>query len=143
MILSGGTSSKGYVFQFDPVNAHFQAVFSFDGTNGAQPSNGLVQGENGKLYRVVDGGDTNDIGVIFAIDLSTLTETFLYNMDASVGASRNSLLYANDGNLYYGLSSQTYSYGIIVSYNPSTLKDTIASIMTAAFDVQRWSLVVI
>jgi hypothetical protein len=187
MIAGGGTSQKGYVFQFDPVTAHFQPVFSFDGTNGAQPSNGLVQGENGKIYGVVDAGGTNELGVIFSLDLATLKETVLYNMDASVGAAKGSLLYATDGNLYgitfyqgmllhgsffrfnpstkvikvlraydgdtygmygsvpvsqivqadngnlyYGLSSYAHIYGIIVSYNPSTLQDSIASIMTAS-----------
>jgi uncharacterized repeat protein (TIGR03803 family) len=187
MISGGGTSGKGYVFQFDPGTAHFQAVFSFDGTNGAQPNNGLVQGEKGKLYGVVDAGGTNDLGVIFSLDLATLKETVLYNMDASVGAAKGSLLFATDGNLYgitfyqgmllhgsffrfnpstkvmkvlraydgdaygmygsapvsqivqadngnlyYGLSSYAHIYGIIVSYNPSTMQDSIASIMTAS-----------
>jgi uncharacterized repeat protein (TIGR03803 family) len=186
MIAGGGTSQKGYVFQFDPVTAHFQAVFSFDGTNGAQPSNGLVQGENGKIYGVVDAGGINDLGVILSLDLATLKETVLYNMDASVGSARGSLLYATDGNLYgitfyqglllhgsffrfkpstkemkvlrsydgdtygmygsvpvsqivqadngnlyYGLSSHGHIYGIIVTYNPSTMQDAIASVMSA------------
>jgi len=126
MMLGGGEFNQGYVFQFDPVTAHFQPVFSFNGANGSNPSNGFVQGKDDIIYGVVSGGGANGYGVIFSIDLNTLHVSVLYNMDYRSGATKGSLIFAGDDNLY-GLSfyGGTSLYGCFYRLNPATNEMTI------------------
>jgi uncharacterized repeat protein (TIGR03803 family) len=185
-MLNGGDHNRGYIFQFDPLNAHFKPLFSFsDGPDRRGLENGLVEGNDGKIYGVVASGGTNNYGVIFSINLASFEYKVLYNMDYKSGATKGSLFFARDGNLYglsfyggawlygsfyrfnpntnemtichtydgdvygsyggnpasrivqssngklyYELGSFIYPKGIIVSYDPVTMKDTVASVLT-------------
>src|ERR1019366_6409934 len=52
----------------------FNTLLSFDGTDGASPTAGLVQATNGYLYGTTALGGANDYGTVFKITPSgTLT----------------------------------------------------------------------
>ena len=51
MTSSGGSSSNGIIFSFDPATSTYVNLKDFDGTNGAFPFGSLVQASDGKLVR--------------------------------------------------------------------------------------------
>jgi uncharacterized repeat protein (TIGR03803 family) len=75
-------------------------LFSFDGTDGAQPYAGLVQATNGDLYGTTYEGGADGVGTVFKITPSG-TLTTLLSFDLSDGASPFAgLVQATNGDLY-------------------------------------------
>jgi uncharacterized repeat protein (TIGR03803 family) len=62
----GGVFGKGWVYRMTPAGK-LTEVHSFSGADGANPSNELIQGIDGRLYGVTESGGTGDAGVIFGI----------------------------------------------------------------------------
>jgi uncharacterized repeat protein (TIGR03803 family) len=78
----------------------FTTLHSFDGTDGANPTAGLVQAANGDLYGTTTGGGTNGYGAIFKITpIGTLT--MLHSFNATDGdGPKAALVQGATGNLY-------------------------------------------
>lgn len=68
---SGGTYRCGTVFKIAP-NGTETTVLAFNGTNGANPWAGLIQGADGKLYGTTYAGGLWDKGTAFALDSNVL-----------------------------------------------------------------------
>ena len=84
-------------------------ILSFDGSNGASPISGLVQGLNGKLYGTSYLGGGNNTGTVFEIT-ATGQLTTLYSFCLQVGCGDGSypnagLVLGTDGN-FYGTTTQ-------------------------------------
>jgi len=81
----------------------YTTLASFDGTDGADPVAGLVQGTDGNFYGTAFAGGTNNEGTVFKISpagkLTTLY-TFCSQPNCSDGALPNELMLATNGNLY-------------------------------------------
>jgi uncharacterized repeat protein (TIGR03803 family) len=82
----------------------FTTLHTFDGTDGANPYAGLVQGTDGDLYGTTDNGGTNGIGTVFTITPSG-TVTTLYNFCSQPNCADGygplgGLVQATDGNFY-------------------------------------------
>jgi uncharacterized repeat protein (TIGR03803 family) len=95
----GGTSNAGSIFRITPGGT-FSSLFSFNSTNGANPSDNLVQGLDGKLYGSAYRGGAYGLGTVFSI---TTNGAFLllHSVDGTNGASPYAGLFAGrDGNLY-------------------------------------------
>lgn len=77
----------------------FTTLHSFDGTDGANPSAGVVQGADGNLYGTASEGG-GGYGTIFKIT-PTGTLTTLHSFDGTDGFSPQAeLVQATDGNFY-------------------------------------------
>jgi uncharacterized repeat protein (TIGR03803 family) len=83
--------------------AQIKGLVDFDGTNGALPSAGLVQGLDGSLYGTTNQGGDSDFGTVFKMT-ATGSLTTLYNFcsqpNCTDGAVPWGLTLATDGNLY-------------------------------------------
>ena len=105
-LIGGSGSGNGVVFQLDKKN-NFSVFYSFNGTDGAQPS-GLILGASGNLYGVAgggsytcDGADDIGCGIVYKLDPSG-NETVLHAFkDGKKGSIPNpGLLLDSAGNLY-------------------------------------------
>ena len=102
---------------------------SFDGTNGANPYTGLVQGTNGNFYGTTFEGGTNGEGTVFEITPAG-TLTTLYNFCSQPkcydGAGPSGLILATNGNLYGITSSmEVINLGTIFEITPEGTFTTI------------------
>lgn len=123
--VNGGANNLGTVFSITP-KGEFQSLLSFNGTNGAHPSSGLVAWSNGYFYMerlwdnlwlkastsqysgvnlsgTTSGGGTSGNGTAFQITrdgtLHTLL-TFDGTQGRVLGTIPNSLTPGDDGDLY-------------------------------------------
>jgi uncharacterized repeat protein (TIGR03803 family) len=102
----GSSTGDGTIFKITPAGA-LTTLHRFDGTDGAYPSGGLVQGTDGDLYGTTRSGGAYDFGTVFKITLAGALST-LYSFCASTdlgycddGATPEAgLVHATDGNLY-------------------------------------------
>ena len=75
-------------------------LYSFAGSDGAQPTAGLVQGSDGNFYGTTSQGGANGEGAVFKITPSG-TLTTLYSFAGSDGAQPAAgLVQGSDGNFY-------------------------------------------
>jgi uncharacterized repeat protein (TIGR03803 family) len=82
----------------------FTSLFSFDGTDGAGPGSGLVQGTDGGLYGTITGGLLNGHGTIFEITgagmLTTLYRFCTQSPCLDGSRPEAALVLDTDGNIY-------------------------------------------
>ena len=106
MTQHGGANGNGAVIKLTPTGTE-SVLYSFaasgDGTN---PQGSLVQATDGKLYGMTPSGGANATGTVFAIDLTSGTESVIHNFGGPGDgtAPYGSLIQASDGNLY-GMTS--------------------------------------
>jgi len=106
---SGLTPQCGYGGQVAAAQvtldySSFITLFSFDTTDGANPSAGLVQATNGDLYGTTDKGGAEGGGTVFKISPSGALTT-LYSFCSQSGCTDGAyagagLVQTTDGNLY-------------------------------------------
>jgi len=81
----------------------FTTLFSFNGTNGANPSCNLVQGPNGNFFGVAPNGGANTNGTIFEISSDGSFFTNLYNFTGGAnGAGPVGALIQSTNGIFYG-----------------------------------------
>jgi uncharacterized repeat protein (TIGR03803 family) len=92
-------SGCGTVFKITPSGT-LTTLYSFRGSDGANPLAGLVQGSDGNFYGTTYGGGANSDGTVFKITPSG-TLTTLYSFAGSGGAfPYGGLVQGSDGNFY-------------------------------------------
>jgi uncharacterized repeat protein (TIGR03803 family) len=93
------------IFAAGTIPAHaqtFTLLASFNGTDGSNPGEGLVQGPDGNLYGVAGGGAHKD-GVIYKITpegVLTTLYSFCSLPNCADGSAPGPLVVGLDGNLY-------------------------------------------
>ncbi len=145
----GGANGLGTVFQITPAGK-FTVLHTFSGSDGAQPSSGLVETASGTLVGVTEigGGITNcDIlgtgcGAIFSVTPTgsfSLLHSFENEQDGEVPAGN--LFLASDGRLY-GTSfsggtfcNNTSGCSAIFSLNPDGSNFTILAALTGNLEL--------
>jgi len=103
----GGKAGAGTVFVLNPKTGKHTILHSFAAQGNGLPADpgGLIY-ESGMLYGVEPlGGNTNN-GMIFAFNLSTDTESTLFNFNGTDGFYPNSSLVLANGLLYGGRRGQ-------------------------------------
>jgi uncharacterized repeat protein (TIGR03803 family) len=120
------SSGCGTIFKITPNGK--LTMFSFDGTNGAEPFAGLVQAANGDFYGVTLTGGTGNVGTVFKITMSgKLTTLFNFNGTDGNGPT-GTLIQASDGN-FYGTtqSGGSLDQGTVFKMTPSGTLTTLHS----------------
>jgi uncharacterized repeat protein (TIGR03803 family) len=100
---AGGGANAGTVFAVTP-GGKLKGLHSFDSTDGAHPSAGLIQASDGNFYGTTEAGGANGGGTVFQITAAG-TLTTLHNFctlaDCADGETPVAgLVQATDGNLY-------------------------------------------
>ncbi|MEP6949129.1 MAG: choice-of-anchor tandem repeat GloVer-containing protein [Ginsengibacter sp.] len=140
MTSDGGSHNDGVIFSFDPSSSVYTKLKDFDRVNdGGDPSGGLIQASDGKLYGTTFSGGGGDYGVIFSFDPLSFTYTKLreFNLNDNEGASPwGSLVQASDGKLYGTTYSTSFFWpfggaGVIFSFDISS--STYTNLKTFAF----------
>ncbi|MEI9864674.1 MAG: choice-of-anchor tandem repeat GloVer-containing protein [Limisphaerales bacterium] len=93
--------------------AYLTTLYSFDGTNGANPRAGLIQGTNGNFYGLAYVGGTNNLGTIFEMTpAGILTNRWNFNRtDGALPASP--FILGQDGNFYGEALGGTLGFGTV------------------------------
>lgn len=124
----GGAYNKGTLFSFNPVNNKDTVLVNFNGTNGAEPDNPLIQASDGLLYGIIFAGGSLGSGVLFSYNPKTAKENVLLSLTGLNGAfpQGNGIMQASNG-MIYGMTYQggTVGSGVFFRFNPITLQDTV------------------
>ena len=108
----GGTNSLGTVFKITPAGT-LTSLHSFQGpfSDGAFPSDNLIQSTDGNFYGTTSVGGSIGLGTVFKITPGG-TSTILHSFSGADGdAPLSELVRASDGN-FYGTTSQVGPNGL-------------------------------
>jgi uncharacterized repeat protein (TIGR03803 family) len=113
--IRGGTYDDGTIFKLAAGTNAITTLVSFDDTNGASPSGGLIADAYGNLYGTTMGGGAYDCGTVYQLAAGTNELTTLASFNGANGAGPWAGLIADaDGNLYGTThSGGTYSKGTV------------------------------
>lgn len=117
-----GANKLGSIYSYNPANGSYKELYSFDNTNGALPSGGLIQFTDGKLYGTTLVGGNNRLGVIYSYDPSTGVYTKLKDFNGTDGSNPGGRLTIGPDGKIWGITSQggVNNPGVIFSYDPAT-----------------------
>jgi uncharacterized repeat protein (TIGR03803 family) len=113
-VLGGGTGCSGgcgTVFKITPSGT-LTTLHSFDKTDGANPSAGLIQGTDGNFYGTTEYGSTGGGGTIFKITPSGILTTLHSFSDE--GYPYAGLIQGTNGS-FYGTTETGYDGGTVFS----------------------------
>lgn len=100
---AGNTGDNGTIFEVNSSGT-FTVLHTFTGgVGGANPAAGMILTSAGKLFGVTtEGGDHDDDGTAFELDLTTSTFTVLHTFTANSGGAYpyTGLILDSAGNLY-------------------------------------------
>ena len=106
--LGGTNGGYGTIFKL-MTNGTFASLYSFSGTNGANPYAGLVRGSDGNFYGTAFSGGANGYGTVFRFATDG-TLTTLASFGNTNGANPQAgLVQGSDGN-FYGTTSAGGAY---------------------------------
>jgi uncharacterized repeat protein (TIGR03803 family) len=96
---TGGKYDKGTIFEL-PLNQPLVTLISFDGTNGANPLSGIVEGPDGSFYGTTHAGGPGGKGTVYRLTPQGKLDT-LVSFNGTNGAyPKSALLLGEDGNFY-------------------------------------------
>jgi len=102
----GGSADDGTVFELPAGYGAVGVLASFDGINGASPSNGLIVDSAGDLFGTASvGGAAND-GTVFEVAAGSGAVTALASFNGTNGSIPNSPLVMDSAGNLYGTASQ-------------------------------------
>jgi uncharacterized repeat protein (TIGR03803 family) len=111
---AGGTGGKGVLYDWNATSA-YQAMHSFTGTDGDEPSGPLTKATDGNFYGTTVYGGACNLGVVFKYVPSTHAVSVLHSFCGTEGSSpRTGVIQARDGNLYGTTNlGGTHGYGTL------------------------------
>ncbi len=93
--------NSSYVFRITPAGSISSLKGQIDASCGQGIQSGLIEGPDGDLYGITNGGGTNGYGVFFSFSLATKTCTGIYNLAQADGNElAGPLTLGADGNFY-------------------------------------------
>jgi hypothetical protein len=120
---SGGTFSKGLIYEWDAVTNVYVKKLDFDGIATGSESVSLYEGTEGYFSGITATGGQNNLGVLFK--WNPLTNDFIKILDfdgRNYGSNpAKGLLHASNG-LFYGITSTggKFGKGVLYEWNPLT-----------------------
>ena len=98
---SGGTHDDGSVFEIVKGSKAITTIASFDGSDGANPFDGVILDNQGNLFGTAESGGAGDLGDVFEIVKSSGIITALASFNGANGEGPSSgLAIDSSGNLY-------------------------------------------
>lgn len=76
---TGGAYNDGTVFELNPNTGALTTLFSFNGTDGAEPDGTLIFNSNGQLLGTTFHGGPDNDGTVFELDPTSSTLTTLFD----------------------------------------------------------------
>jgi uncharacterized repeat protein (TIGR03803 family) len=124
---SGGSEFFGVVFKIDVITGTETVIYRFAGQpDGVQPMGNLLY-YKGSLYGITEYGGSSNLGIVYAIDVSTGTETVLYSFSGGDdGANPEGRLIEHD-DMLYGTTDAGGStgQGTVFELDPTTGLETV------------------
>jgi uncharacterized repeat protein (TIGR03803 family) len=122
-----GTNDLGTVFKMTPAGA-LTTLVAFNGTNGANPRAGLVQGNDGNFYGTTAGSGASDRGMIFKITSAGELATLVSFNGTNGAAPQAGLVQGSDGN-FYGTTADggAFNLGTVFMMTPTGVLTTLVS----------------
>jgi uncharacterized repeat protein (TIGR03803 family) len=120
---AGGEYHDGALFEYDINSEVFSYKVDFNGTNGNQPCDDLIQGSSEELFGLTSGGGVNNMGVIFKYNYNTEVLTKIFDFDgANFGSYPTGSLVLASNSKMYGLTSAggLNDVGIIFEFDLET-----------------------
>jgi uncharacterized repeat protein (TIGR03803 family) len=116
--------SYGSIFRLT-TNGVFSSLFSFNGTNGSDPEERLVVGNDGYLYGSTFSGGISNRGTVFQISLHGDFKSLFDFADSTASNPSAPLVDGADGNLYgiTGSSTKTNIATIFRLVQPTTISN--------------------
>jgi uncharacterized repeat protein (TIGR03803 family) len=107
----------------------YKALFSFDGTNGANPVAGLIQDSAGNFYGTTAFGGASGHGTVFQLDKAgKLTVLYTFTGGADGSDPLSGLLRDSAGNLYgTTCCGGAYSQGVVFKLDTSGTETVLYS----------------
>ncbi|HUB66723.1 MAG TPA: choice-of-anchor tandem repeat GloVer-containing protein [Candidatus Methylacidiphilales bacterium] len=96
---TGGKFDKGTIFEL-PLNKPLQTIISFDGSNGANPISGLLEGPDGNFYGTTNSGGPDGKGIIFRLTTDGKLTTLVAFNGPNGAYPKSPLMLGRDGNFY-------------------------------------------
>ncbi len=134
----GGASNEGVVFKITRLviastvykitpSGSFSTIYQFDQAHGSTVPAPLIQGSDGNLYGVAEGGGANNCGTVFRMTRSgTVISTYSFLCGNGGKFPVGPLVQASDGN-FYGTTSEggSQNLGTIFKMNKDGKQVTV------------------
>ncbi|MBD0259718.1 MAG: T9SS type A sorting domain-containing protein, partial [Cytophagales bacterium] len=117
----GGNFDRGGIFRINANGTGYNVLRQFDRVDGENPLGGLIQGSDGALYGMTQGGGSTGNGTIYKLNGDGTGFVTLKHFTAGDGRfPENRLMQGKDGTLY-GLTTfgGASNNGVIFKVNPN------------------------
>ncbi|MBZ5663828.1 MAG: hypothetical protein LAO30_04430 [Acidobacteriia bacterium] len=116
----GGTTGVGTVFVMTTGGGGYKVIHNFQGSDGTNPTAGLVQGSDKFLYGVASRGGANSVGTLFKVNTTGTSFADLHDFATATGDTPfgTPMLHTNGtifGTTSHG-GSQNPAYGVLYSF---------------------------
>ncbi len=116
---TGGTNSAGTIFQLNIDGTGYGTLYTLQTSDGKQPTAGLIEGNDGKLYGTALQGGVNNAGTIFRLNKNGTGFEKLRDFVAATGGFPYAALREGTDGLLYGATTDLSStnYGTLFRMN--------------------------
>ncbi len=113
----------GAFIEIDPVPFALKKKLEFDGERDGSYPIAITEGSNGKFYGLTQKGGSNNVGVVFQMDVTSTNLKSLHNFTFALNGSfpRGTLTMAPNGK-FYGITAQggKHNTGVLYEFDPLT-----------------------
>ncbi|HMJ67304.1 MAG TPA: choice-of-anchor tandem repeat GloVer-containing protein [Cyclobacteriaceae bacterium] len=118
IMVVGGATGVGTIYEFNPTNNTFAKKVDFNQANGAYPIGSFIE-VSGKLYGLAQNGGTSGLGTLFEYDMATTITVKANFIKATTGAAPQGTLFRASDTKLYGVTSSggNNDFGMLFSYD--------------------------
>ena len=127
--VQGGAYGDGTVFELTAGTNTLTTLVSFNNTNGANPSGGLIEDSNGNLFGTTEWGGAYGDGTVFELTAGTNTLTTLATFNNTNGTFPVGLSEDSSGN-FFGMTQYGGAYGVGTVFELTAETNTLTTLAT-------------